>query len=195
MTNFDGYFITNNLGSDRLRCTLCLYYTVALILCQVPFLFLLYFIEIVFLLYLLAYNFALFSKFAPLRSQILKRGSFDLFVRISAMQIIGSFQIVTDVTSVVPTFFAALRFLIFSFCLALLLILLSLLECAGEFRSCGSDHGLCPLDSHKPLKRLDRNFKCFGAVTFAWFSWFCAVLPPRLLSLGSHFLGRVQIKK
>ncbi len=26
------------------------------------------------------------------------------------------------------------------------------------FRSCGSDHGLCPLDSHKPLKRLDRNF-------------------------------------
>ena len=32
------------------------------------------------------------------------------------MQIIGSFQIVTFVTSVVPTFFAALRFLIFYFC-------------------------------------------------------------------------------
>ena len=29
------------------------------------------------------------------------------------MQIIGSFQIVTDVTSVVPTFWAALRFLNF----------------------------------------------------------------------------------
>ena len=80
------------------------------------------------------------------------------------MQIIGSVQIVTNVTSVVPTFFAALRFLIFFFCLALLLILLYLLECAGEFRSCGSDHGLCPLDSHKPLKRLDRNFY----MGFAW---------------------------
>ena len=122
MTNFDGYFITNNLGSDRLRCTLYLYYTVALILCQVPFLFLLYFIEIVFLLCLALL--ALFSKFAPLRSQILKRGSFDLFVRISAMQIIGSFQIVTDVTSVVPTFFAALRLLFFHFAFRFLFCLL-----------------------------------------------------------------------
>ena len=40
----------------------------------------------------------------------MKRVTFVLVVRISAMQIIGSFQIVTDVTSVVPTFFAALRF-------------------------------------------------------------------------------------
>ena len=55
--------------------------------------------------YLLFYSFALFSKFALLRSQIWKRGSLALFVRKSAMQIIGSFQIVTDVTSVVPTLF------------------------------------------------------------------------------------------
>ena len=46
----------------------------------------------------------MFSKFALLRSQIWKRVTFTLFVRISAMQIIGSGQIVTGVTSVVPTF-------------------------------------------------------------------------------------------
>ena len=127
------------------------------------------------------------------------------------MQIIGSVKIVTVVTSVVPTFFSCIALLVLFFCLALLLLLLYLLDCAGGFRSCGSDHGLCPLDSHKPLikakpvfaaaqtflrkaSRLDRNFKCFGAVSFAWFNWICAVLPPRLLSLGSHLLGRVQIK-
>ena len=74
------------------------------------------------------------------------------------MQIIGSFQIVTDVTSVVPTLFGCIALLIFSFCLALMLLLLCSLECAGGFRLCGGDHGLCPLDFHKPLKRLDRNF-------------------------------------
>ncbi len=74
------------------------------------------------------------------------------------MQIIGSFQIVTGVTSVVPAFFSCIALFICFFCLALLLLLLYSLECAGGFRSCGSDHGLCPLDSHKPLKRLDRNF-------------------------------------
>ena len=127
------------------------------------------------------------------------------------MQIIGSGQIVTSLHLSYQHFLAALRFLIFSFCLALLLILLSLLECAGVFRSCGSDEDAVPrpckpLIKAKPVfaaaqtflrkaSRLDRNFKCFGAVTFAWFSWFCVVPPPRLLSLGSHFLGRVQIKK
>ena len=62
------------------------------------------------------------------------------------------------------------------------------------------DHGLCPLDSHKPLikakpvfaaaqtflrkaSRLDRNFKCFCAVSFVWLIGFCAVLAARLLSL------------
>ena len=53
----------------------------------------------------------------------------------------------------------------------------------GEFRSCGSDHGLCPLDSHKPLKRLDRNFKCFCAVTFVSLIGFCAMLQPRRLAI------------
>ena len=53
-------------------------------------------------------SFALFSKFALLRSQIWKRGSIALFVRISAMQIIGSGQIVTCVTSVTPTFFCCI---------------------------------------------------------------------------------------
>ena len=73
------------------------------------------------------------------------------------MQIIGSFQIVTDVTSVVPTLFGCIALLIFSFAFRFLVLLYSL-ECAGGFRLCGGDHGLCPLDSHKPLKRLDRNF-------------------------------------
>ena len=118
------------------------------------------------------------------------------------MQIIGSGQIVTSLHLLYQHFFAALRFLSFHFAFRFI-ILLALSECAGEFRLCGGDHGLCPLDSHKPLikakpvfavaqtflrkaSRLDRNFKCFGAVTFAWFIELCAVLTPRLLSLGSH---------
>ena len=99
-----------------------------------------------------------FPNLLRLRSQIWKRVTFALFVRISAMQIIGSGQIVTSLHLLYQHFFAALRFWVFFFCLALLLILLCSLECAREFRSCGSEHGLCPLDSHKPLKRLDRNF-------------------------------------
>ena len=125
-----------------------------------------------------------FPNLLRLRSQIWKRVTFALFVRISAMQIIGSGQIVTFVTSVVPTFLAALRFLSFHFAF-LLFILLCSLECAGVFRSCGSDEDAVPRPC-KPLKRLDRNFKCFGAVNFVWLIEFCAVLPPRLLSLDSH---------
>ena len=128
----------------------------------------------------------MFSKFALLRSQILKRHSFALFVRISAMQIIWSGQIVTDVTSLAPTFLAALRFLIFYFCLALLLFLLGSLECTGGFRLCGGDHGLCPLDSHKPLKRLDRNFYMDMLLLLLGSAGFVPYLRPRLLSLGSH---------
>ena len=62
------------------------------------------------------------------------------------------------------------------------------------------DHGLCPLDSHKPLikakpvfaaaqtflrkaSRLDRNFKCFCAVTFVWLIGLCAMLRPRRLAI------------
>ena len=66
------------------------------------------------------------------------------------MQINGSFQIVTVVTSVVPAFFGCIALLFFHFVFRFL-VLLYLLECAGEFRLCGGDHGLCPLDSHKPL--------------------------------------------
>ena len=131
-----------------------------------------------------------FPNLLRLRSQIWKRVTFALFVRISAMQIIGSGQIATSLHLSYQHFLAALRFLIFSFCLALLLILLSLLECAGVFRSCGSDEDAVPRPC-KPLKRLDRNFKCFCAVTFAWFSWFCAVFAARLLSLSPHLFGRV----
>ena len=54
-----------------------------------------------------------FPNLLCLRSQIWKRGSLALFVRISAMQINGSGQIVTGVTSVVPTFLS---------CIALFLI-------------------------------------------------------------------------
>ena len=101
------------------------------------------------------------------------------------MQIIVSVQIVTFVTSVAPTFFSCIALFVFAAFAFRFLVLLALLVCAGGFRSCGSDHGLCPLDSHKPLikakpvfaaaqtflrkaSRLDRNFKCFGAVTFVW---------------------------
>ena len=91
------------------------------------------------------------------------------------MQINGSFQIVTVVTSVVPAFFGCIALLFFHFVFRFL-VLLYLLECAGEFRLCGGDHGLCPLDSHKPLKRLDRNFKCFGTDTFVSLIGFCAML-------------------
>ncbi len=57
-----------------------------------------------------------FPNLLRLRSQIWKRVTFALFVRISAMQIIGSGQIVTFVTSVVPTFFCCIALFIFSFC-------------------------------------------------------------------------------
>ena len=67
------------------------------------------------------------------------------------MQIIESVKIVTDVTSVVPTFFSALRFWGFVTFAFRFFILFYSLDCAGVFRLCGGDHGLCPLDSHKPL--------------------------------------------
>ena len=81
------------------------------------------------------------------------------------MQINRFTKIVIFVTSLGFTFFS---------CIALfdLLVLLGFTVtfalfvrmCFGEFRLCGGDHGLCPLDSHKPLKRLDRNFKCLGSL-------------------------------
>ena len=71
-------------------------------------------IEIVFLLCfqnLLVYGlavFALFSKFALLRSQILKRRGLALFVRNSAMQINRFTKIVIFVTSLGFTFFSCI---------------------------------------------------------------------------------------
>ena len=98
------------------------------------------------------------------------------------MQINRFTKIVIFVTSLGSTFLAALRFLFFTFAF-LLFILLYSLECTGGFRLCGGDHGLCPLDSHKPLKRLDRNFKCFGVVNFVWLIGFCAKLRLRRLAI------------
>ena len=78
-------------------------------------------------------------------------------------------------------------FLVFANFVFHLLILLYSLECAGVFRSCGSDHGLCPLDSHKPLKRLDRNFYmgallllCCAAVADAFFGFALSWARPKI---------------
>ena len=109
------------------------------------------------------------------------------------MQIKRFTKIVIFVTSLGFTFLSCIALLIFSFCLALLLILLYLLDCAGGFRSCGSDEDAVPRPC-KPLKRLDRNFKCFGAVTFVWLIGVCANSAPRLLSLGSHVI-RARLNK
>ena len=129
-------------------------------------------------------SFALFSKFALLTLANLEKGCFCLDrIELAQCRLTVLYRLLfSSLLSVLP-FLAALRFWFFLFCLALLLLLFALLDCAGGFRSCGSDHGLCPLDSHKPLKRLDRNFKCFCAVTFVSPIGFCAVLAARLLSL------------
>ena len=74
------------------------------------------------------------------------------------MQIIGSVQIVTFVTSVVPTFFSCIALFCFILLLGFTVNLALFVRMRWGFRLCGGDHGLCPLDSHKPLKRLDRNF-------------------------------------
>ena len=67
------------------------------------------------------------------------------------MQINGSFQIVTVVTSVVPAFLGCIALLFFHFVFRFL-VLLYLLECAGEFRLCGGDHGLCPICTNLALQ-------------------------------------------
>ena len=57
-----------------------------------------------------------FQNLLCLRSQILKRVILFGYYRISAMQINGSFQIVTFVTSLEPTFLSCIALFIFSFC-------------------------------------------------------------------------------
>ena len=66
------------------------------------------------------------------------------YYRISAMQINRFTKIVIFATSLGFTFLSCIALLIFSFYLALLLILLYLLDCAGGFRSCGSDEDAVP---------------------------------------------------
>ena len=124
-----------------------------------------------------------FPNLLCLRSQIWKRVTFALYVRISAMQIIGSFQIVTDVTSIRFTFLGCIALFDFIVLFGFTFTFALFVRMRWGFRSCGSDHGLCPLDSHKPLKRLDRNFKCFCAVTFVWLIGLCAMLRPRRLTI------------
>ena len=80
--------------------------------------------------YLWFYNFALFSKFALLRSQIWKRVTFALFVRISAMQINRFTKIVIFVTSLGFSFLSCIALFGFVSFAFLLFILLALLECA-----------------------------------------------------------------
>ena len=55
------------------------------------------------------------------------------------MQISDFTKIVIFVTSLGFAFLSCIALFIFYFCLALLLLLLYSLECAGVFRSCGSD--------------------------------------------------------
>ena len=117
------------------------------------------------------------------------------------MQINRFTKIVIFVTSLGFTFFSCIALFGFVSFAFLLFILLYLLECAGEFRLCGGDHGLCPLDSHKPLKRLDRNFKCFCAVTFVSLIGFCAMLttaaacrPSIYCKLNAAALIKIKIK-
>ena len=99
------------------------------------------------------------------------------------MQIIGSVQIVTGVTSVVPTFcgcIALLGFVSFAF---RFIVLLALLDCAWGVSPLRRRPRALPFGFPPPLKRWTKLlYGC--AVTFA-------LLPPRVLSLGSHFLGRV----
>ena len=110
------------------------------------------------------------------------------------MQIKRFTKIVAFVTSLGFTFLSCIALFDFLLLFGFTVTFALFVRMRWGFRLCGGDHGLCPLDSHKPLKRLDRNFRCFCAVTFAWFSRFCALLPARLLSLGSHLFGRVPQK-
>ena len=73
------------------------------------------------------------------------------------MQIIGSFQIVTDVTSVVPTFLSCIALLGFASFAFRFLILLALLECAGGISLLRERRGRCP----STLQAFDKGKACF----------------------------------
>ena len=159
-----------------------------MILCQVLFYFLMQYKSYV------PVSFAVFSKFALLTLANFWKG-IVLFnnIELAQCRLMGFTQIVTDVTSVVPTFLCCIALFWFVSFAFRFIILLCLLECAWGVSLLRERRGRCPRPC-KPLKRLDRNFKCFCAVTFVSLIEFCAKLAPRLLSLGSHFLGRAPKK-
>ena len=74
------------------------------------------------------------------------------------MQISRFTKIVIFVTSLGFSFLSCIALLDFLLLLGFIVTFALFVRLRWGFRSCGSDHGLCPLDSHKPLKRLERNF-------------------------------------
>ena len=102
------------------------------------------------------------------------------------MQINRFTKIVIFVTSLGFTFLSCIALLIFLFCLALLLLLLCSLECAGVFRLCGGDLVglLAPLKTSSPagLSWTSLWVRCYFCLANL------ALLPPRLLSSGSHLI-------
>ena len=92
---------------------------------------------------LLAYGFALFSKFALLRSQIWKRRGFALFVRISAMQVKRFTKIVVFVTSLGLTFLGCIAFFcICFFCFSSFYFALFVRMRLGSFAPAGATRAL-----------------------------------------------------
>ena len=105
-------------------------------------------------------------------------------IELAQCRLIGFTQIVTFVTSLGFTFLSCIAlFCICYFCFSFYYFTL-FVRLRWGFRSCGSDHGLCPLDSHKPLKRLDRNFYMDVLLILLCSSRGCYLW-------GSHVLGRV----
>ena len=122
------------------------------------------------------------------------------------MQIKRFTKIVAFVTYLGFTFFSCIA--LFDLLVLLFVFLFCLLcqNALGVFRSCGSDEDAVPrpckpLIKAKPVfaaaqtflrkaSRLDRNFKCFCAVTFVSFIGVCAMLRPRrntILQLTANF--------
>ena len=74
------------------------------------------------------------------------------------MQIKRFTKIVAFVTSLGFTFLSCIALFDFLLLFGFTVTFALFVRMRWGFRLCGGDHGLCPLDSHKPLKRLDRNF-------------------------------------
>ena len=74
------------------------------------------------------------------------------------MQIKRFTKIVAFVTSLGFTFLSCIALFDFLLLFGFTVTFALFVRMRWGFRLCGGDHGLCPLDFHKPLKRLDRNF-------------------------------------